>query len=86
VIGYAQFKGVPNRRAPVLATILGPEMTPGGANIEDMLKLSFTEEDKTPRLNESTERPGFQRPRWSTINRAFGNMTQSTGQTMESAT
>lgn len=42
VLGYAQFKGVPNRKTPVLATVLGPKMKPGGSNIEEMLKLSAT--------------------------------------------
>lgn len=39
VQGFAQFKSVPNRRSPVLATILGPEMRPGGHNIESMIGL-----------------------------------------------
>lgn len=39
VLGYAQFKSVPNRKSPVLATILGPEMRPGGHNIEQMIGL-----------------------------------------------
>lgn len=38
VAGYAQFKRVPNRNKPVLATVLAPHMTPGGENIESMLK------------------------------------------------
>lgn len=37
LVGYAQFKSVPNRRAPVLATVLGPEMRPGGYNLEHVL-------------------------------------------------
>lgn len=39
VAGYAQFKSVPNRKSPVLATILGPQMRPGGENIERMIGL-----------------------------------------------
>jgi len=38
VLGYAQFKAVPERRAPVLATVLGPTMKPGGFDIEDLLR------------------------------------------------
>lgn len=38
VIGYAQFKRVPNRANPVLATVLGPEMKPRGLNVEPLLK------------------------------------------------
>lgn len=40
VAGYAQFKRVPNRDKPVLATILGPKMKPGGLNIEPLMKLN----------------------------------------------
>lgn len=40
VAGYAQFKRVPNRPHPVLATILGPTMRPGGQNVEAMMKFS----------------------------------------------
>lgn len=35
--GYAQFRSVPNRRGPVLTTVLGPNMRPTGYNIEDLL-------------------------------------------------
>jgi hypothetical protein len=38
VAGYAQFKRVPNRKGPVLATVLAPYMKPSGQNIESMLK------------------------------------------------
>lgn len=38
VHGYAQFKRVPNRNGPVLATVLAPHMTPSGENIEHFLK------------------------------------------------
>jgi len=34
ILGYAQFKSVKNRKGPVLATVLGPNMTPGGDNLE----------------------------------------------------
>jgi len=40
VVGFAQFKGVANREHPVLATVLGPAMTPTGANIEGHLKAA----------------------------------------------
>lgn len=40
VAGYAQFRSVPNRRYPVLTTVLGPTMTPSGANIEEMIHRS----------------------------------------------
>lgn len=68
VAGYAQFKRVPNRKTPVLATVLGPQMTPGGHNIESMMKMGSDPETNTsprasgkfdtdhidPRLPEST--------------------------------
>lgn len=38
LVGYAQFKSVPNRRAPVLATVLSPDMTPSGYNLDDALR------------------------------------------------
>lgn len=38
ILGYAQFKGVPNRKGPVLATVLGPHMTPGGTDLESWVK------------------------------------------------
>lgn len=34
ILGYAQFKGVSNRKGPVLATVLAPTMVPGGINLE----------------------------------------------------
>lgn len=37
LVGYAQFKSVPNRKGPVLATVLGPEMTPGGYDLSPVL-------------------------------------------------
>lgn len=40
IAGYAQFKRVPNRAHPVLATILGPQMKPGGQDVEAMMKFS----------------------------------------------
>ncbi len=40
VLGYAQFKSVPNRKHPVLATVLGPEMTPTGTNVSSYVKVS----------------------------------------------
>lgn len=50
VAGWAQFKRVPNRERPVLATVLGPQMKPGGQNIEAMLKQgSAPESNATPR-------------------------------------
>jgi len=38
VLGYAQFKGVPNRASPVLATILAPYMRPGGTDLSALTK------------------------------------------------
>lgn len=38
VVGYAQFKRVPDRKTPVLATVLGPKMKPRGENVELKLK------------------------------------------------
>ena len=40
IVGYAQFKAVPNRDRPVLATVLHKYMSPGGQNIEKMMKTS----------------------------------------------
>jgi hypothetical protein len=40
VVGYAQFKAVPRRDRPVLATVLGKYMSPSGQNIESMMKTS----------------------------------------------
>ena len=40
IVGYAQFKAVPNRDRPVLATVLGRYMSPRGENIERMMKTS----------------------------------------------
>lgn len=39
-MGYAQFRGVENRDRPVLVTILGPQMKPGGEDISRMLYKS----------------------------------------------
>lgn len=40
ILGYAQFKSVPNRRHPVLATVLGPDMTPTGTNVSTYVKAA----------------------------------------------
>lgn len=37
VVGYAQFKGVKNKKGPVLATVLNNRMAPSGKNLEEML-------------------------------------------------
>ena len=85
VIGYAQFKGVPNRKAPVLATILGPAMRPGGQDIEKMIKLSrFVENDEMQAPVGKLERPSRQETGDYTVDRAFKNLDQSTGLVMES--
>lgn len=42
--GYAAFKSVPDRKGPVLATVLAPFMTPKGQNIEHLVKLAGTPE------------------------------------------
>ena len=50
VAGWAQFKRVPNRERPVLATVLAPHMRPGGQNIETLLKQGGApESNDTPR-------------------------------------
>lgn len=49
VLGYAQFKGVPNRKGPVLATVLAPHMTPGGVNLETFTKKAELATSGTPR-------------------------------------
>lgn len=54
IAGYAQFKKVPNRERPVLATILGPQMKPGGTNLEPLMKLSGE-----PETNEGTSQAHF---------------------------
>lgn len=70
VVGFAQFKGVPNRKKPVLATVLGATMKPSGKDLESMLKLSMSPEsnaepcevssrmsdDNNPRIPEPTRR------------------------------
>lgn len=38
VLGYAQFKSVPGRAHPVLATVLGPHMRPGGMDVSSFVK------------------------------------------------
>ena len=38
LVGYAQFKSVPDRRSPVLATVLSPDMRPGGYDLEPVLQ------------------------------------------------
>lgn len=48
VLGYAQFKGVPDRASPVLATILGPQMRPGGVNLETLVKSGALETNVSP--------------------------------------
>lgn len=48
VLGYAQFKGVPNRKGPVLATVLAPHMTPGGTNLETWTKSAMAPETNVP--------------------------------------
>lgn len=54
VAGYAQFKTVPNRPRPVLATVLGPQMKPGGTNIEHLLKTGHE-----PETNATMDKPPF---------------------------
>ena len=50
VVGYAQFKAVPNRDRPVLATVLHKYMSPSGQNIESLMKTgSQPETNVTPR-------------------------------------
>ena len=52
IAGYAQFKRVPNRKGPVLATVLAKHMSPGGENIEAMLKRgSQLETNDNPRAS-----------------------------------
>lgn len=85
VIGYAQFKGVPNRKAPVLATVLGPGMKPGGQDIEAMIKLNhFVEVDEMRAPVGPLERPGRQETGGYAVDRAFKNMKQPTGLAIES--
>lgn len=87
VAGYAQFKGVPNRKAPVLATILGPAMRPGGRDIEAMLKLGrFVERDEMKAPVGPLARPGRQETPSYAIDRAFTNATQPTGDAVEAGT
>lgn len=87
VIGYAQFKGVPNRKAPVLATVLGPKMRPGGQDIEAMIKLNqFVEADAMRAPVGKLERPGREEGDSYAIHRAFKNLEQSTGRAIERGT
>lgn len=54
VVGFAQFKAVPNRDRPVLATVLGRHMRPGGQNIESMMKAA-----EQPETNVSARAEGL---------------------------
>lgn len=56
IAGYAQFKRVPNRERPVLATVLAPHMTPGGQNIEEMIGLQ--KKSHGPETNDSAGESG----------------------------
>jgi hypothetical protein len=51
--GYAQFKSVPRRQRPALATVLGHWMSPQGQNIEHMVKLNTVE----PETNATMDKP-----------------------------
>lgn len=51
VLGYAQFKGVPNRKGPVLATVLAPHMKPGGTNLEAWTKQAALATNTSPRAS-----------------------------------
>jgi hypothetical protein len=87
VHGYAQFKGVPNRKAPVLATILGPKMRPGGQDIEAMIKLNhFVEADEMRAPVGKLERPGREEGDRYTTDRAFKNLEHATGLVIERGT
>jgi hypothetical protein len=52
ILGYAQFKGVPNRKHPVLATVLGPEMRPSGVNLSTLVKDAAAPETNVTPLAE----------------------------------
>lgn len=54
VAGWAQFKRVPGRKRPVLATVLAPSMRPSGQNIEEMLK-----QGSTPSTNDRASEVGL---------------------------
>jgi hypothetical protein len=73
VVGYAAFKGVPNRKHPVLATVLSPWMNPRGKNIEKLIKTSVAEPqtNATPYAQElfTTDQGLDPRPPESTANR-----------------
>lgn len=71
VLGYAQFKSVPNRKYPVLATVLGPEMSPGGVNIEDRIKLGRFVENQAAESPPMTEATRKQPPTDYLTRRAF---------------
>ena len=87
VFGYAQFKSVKNRPKPVLATILGGTMKPGGRDLSEMLSKAadFRETDTFPATTEwepAQDRP----PEQSLIRRAFNALLGSTGDAMETGT
>jgi hypothetical protein len=65
VVGYAQFKAVPNRDRPVLATVLHKYMSPGGQNIERMMKTGAQPETNVSARSEglfSTDQLDPRRP------------------------
>lgn len=72
LVGYAQFRPVPDRPKPVLVTVLGPQMRPRGADIEHMLKsgqmLTPPSPPKRPLLE---SRPGSSETPLHAMSRAF---------------
>ncbi len=87
--GFAQFKGVKGRKTPVLATVLGPEMRPGGKDIEHLLKASNLQLTTTvPGPQGSLAQPGnaYVPNALSTeeaIRQAFGSAAAMPDSTME---
>lgn len=85
LVGYAQFRSVPNRKSPVLVTVLGASMRPSGQNIESMIKLNgFRETSEMLAPIRHRESPGRQESDGYAIERAFNNLNQSTGLAIES--
>jgi hypothetical protein len=83
VLGYAQFKTVPNRKGPVLATILGPTMRPGGQSLEQYTKRAAYSEVIPPERHQLLTH-GNEQPADYAIRHGFDRATTPTsGETYE---
>lgn len=72
LVGYAQFRPVPDRAKPVLVTVLSPHMRPSGADLTHMLKAGnlLTPSELETRSLLHTEPSNYETPMHA-ISRAF---------------